>query len=105
MSVGKITLPFFLRLVLILNGNPTANRLEQVADFFGVPIDTLFIREGMTDPLPTSIELSSIEALKQEVAKREEFLRLKDEIIREKEERIKLLEALNSVYIKQLSGN
>ena len=89
----------------VINGNPTANRLEQVADFFGVPIDTLFIREGMTDPLPTSIELSSIEALKQEVAKREEFLRLKDEIIREKEERIKLLEALNSVYIKQLSGN
>ena len=89
----------------VINGNPTANRLEQVADFFGVSIDTLFIREGMTDLLPTSTELSSIQALKHEVAKRDEFLRLKDEIIREKEERIKLLEALNSVYIKQLSGN
>ncbi|MBQ9820756.1 MAG: hypothetical protein IJ887_15835 [Prevotella sp.] len=89
----------------VINGNPTANRLEQVADFFGVSIDTLFIRESMTDLLPTSTELSSIQALKHEVAKRDEFLRLKDEIIREKEERIKLLEALNSVYIKQLSGN
>jgi len=87
----------------IISGNPTASRLEKVADFFGVPIDEFFIREYDPAPSLTEADVSRLKELEQDVAQRDNVLQLKDEIIREKEERIKLLEALNSVYIKQLS--
>ena len=89
----------------IINGNPTANRLEQVADFFGVAIDEFFIRENRSVPSPVDTGISRLKELELEVSQRDKVLLLKDEIIKEKEERIKLLEALNSVYSSQLSGN
>ena len=89
----------------VINGNPTANRLEMVADFFELPIDAFFIRGIKPVPTPSGTDSSRVKELELEMSKRDDVLRLKDEIIREKEERIKLLEALNSVYLKQLSGN
>jgi transcriptional regulator with XRE-family HTH domain len=89
----------------VINGNPTANRLEQVADFFGVAIDEFFIRENRSVPSPVDTGISRLKELELEVSQRDKVLLLKDEIIKEKEERIKLLEALNSVYSRQLSGN
>lgn len=89
----------------VINGNPTANRLEQVADFFGVAIDEFFIRENRSVPSPVDTGISRLKELEMEVSQRDKVLLLKDEIIKEKEERIKLLEALNSVYSSQLSGN
>lgn len=89
----------------VINGNPTANRLEQVADFFGVAIDEFFIRENRSVPSPVDTGISRLKKLELEVSQRDKVLLLKDEIIKEKEERIKLLEALNSVYSSQLSGN
>ncbi len=89
----------------VINGNPTANRLEQVADFFGVAIDEFFIRENRSVPSPVDTGISRLKELELEVSQRDKVLLLKDEIIKEKEERIKLLEALNSVYSSQLSGN
>lgn len=88
----------------VINGNPTANRLEQVADFFGVAIDEFFIRENRSVPSPVDTGISRLKELELEVSQRDKVLLLKDEIIKEKEERIKLLEALNSVYSSQLSG-
>lgn len=89
----------------VINGNPTANRLEQVANFFGVAIDEFFIRENRSVPSPVDTGISRLKELELEVSQRDKVLLLKDEIIKEKEERIKLLEALNSVYSSQLSGN
>lgn len=89
----------------VINGNPTANRLEQVADFFGVAIDEFFIRENRSVPSSVDTGISRLKELELEVSQRDKVLLLKDEIIKEKEERIKLLEALNSVYSSQLSGN
>lgn len=88
----------------VINGNPTANRLEQVADFFGLPIDAFFQREGFVAPSANPEASTKISELEAEIEKRDEFLRLKEEIIAEKEERIKLLEALNSVYLNQINS-
>lgn len=41
----------------IINGNPTITKLEKVADFFRVPIDTFFIRE--IEISCTSIEIEN----------------------------------------------
>ncbi len=89
----------------VINGNPTANRLEQVADFFGVAIDEFFIRENRSVPSPVDTGISRLKELEMEVSQRDKVLLLKDEIIKEKEERIKLLEALNSVYSSQLKDS
>lgn len=89
----------------VINGNPTANRLEQVADFFGVAIDEFFIRENRSVPSSVDTGISRLKELELEVSQRDKVLLLKDEIIKEKEERIKLLEALNSVYSSQLKDS
>ena len=89
----------------VINGNPTANRLEQVADFFGVSIDEFFIRENGPVPPHGITDDSRLSELELEVSQRDEVLLLKDEIIKEKEERIKLLEALNSVYAQRLNDH
>lgn len=79
-------------LAQIVNGNPTVKRLEKVADFFGVSMDTFFEREkpfkyvGTTKCDDTAYYLEKIELL--------------EKIIKEKDERIKLLENVNQLLTK-----
>lgn len=79
-------------LAQIVNGNPTVKRLEKVADFFGVSMDTFFEREkpfkqiGISKSDDTSYYIEKIELL--------------EKIIKEKDERIKLLENVNQLLTK-----
>ena len=90
----------------LITGNPTAKRLEQIADFFSVTIDTFFIREGGVELSSTDSGLKSASAyvLQQEVKARDEVIKFKDQMLREKDERIKLLEELLAVYRKPITG-
>ena len=71
-------------LAQIVNGNPTVKRLEKVADFFGVSMDTFFEREKPFKQ--TGYYIEKIELL--------------EKIIKEKDERIKLLENVNQLLTK-----
>lgn len=86
----------------LVTGNPTAKRLEQIADFFSVTIDTFFIREGGIELSSTDskngLKSASAYVLQQEVKQREDIIRFKDQMLQEKDERIKLLEELLAVY-------
>ena len=92
----------------LVNGNPSAKRLEAIADFLGVTIDTLFIREGVEMSTEEELKTLSITQLRNQVAHlreqlqfREDMLREKEERLKEKEARILLLEKLNSVISSQ----
>ena len=86
----------------LITGNPTAKRLEQIADFFNVTIDTFFIREGGIEVSSTDskngLKSASAYVLQQEVKHRDDVIKFKDDMLREKDERIKLLEELLEVY-------
>ena len=86
----------------LITGNPTAKRLEQIADFFNVTIDTFFIREGGIELSSTDskngLKSASAYVLQQEVKHRDDVIKFKDDMLREKDERIKLLEELLEVY-------
>ena len=73
-------------LTQLTNGNPTAQRLEMLADFFGVPIDYFFDRGN-------DVNLSKSEA-DITIASLKEKIKLLEELISEKNERINLLEHL-----------
>ncbi len=92
----------------LITGNPTAKRLEQIADFFSVTIDTFFIREGGVELSSTDskngLKSASAYVLQQEVKARDEVIKFKDQMLREKDERIKLLEELLAVYRKPVMG-
>ena len=88
----------------LVSGNPSAKRLEAIADFLGVSIDTLFIREGVE--MSTEEEMKSLNItqlrnqlahLREQLQFRDEMLKEKEERLREKEARIQLLEKLNDV--------
>ena len=86
----------------LITGNPTAKRLEQIADFFNVTIDTFFIREGGIELSSTDskngLKSASAYVLQQEVKHRDDVIKFKDAMLREKDERIRLLEELLEVY-------
>ena len=86
----------------LITGNPTAKRLEQIADFFNVTIDTSFIREGGIELSSTDskngLKSASAYVLQQEVKHRDDVIKFKDAMLREKDERIRLLEELLEVY-------
>lgn len=93
----------------LIRGNPSAKRLEEIADFFGVPIDTLFIREGVELPAEDELKSMSVTSLRNQVAYLREQLNFRDMMLKEKEEHLKekeariiLLEKLNSVYSQQI---
>lgn len=84
---------------LIKNANPTAERLEKIADFLDIPIDTLFIRERQYDieEVNHGKELAnvSVRTLKNKV-------RDQQIIIEEKDKRIALLEEMVSMLRRQI---
>lgn len=79
----------------IVNGNPTAKRLEAIADFFGVPIDTFFERNIK----PTILQ--PISHSEQSVSSSAE-IPLYDRLLDEKDKRIELLERMNSQLSNEL---
>lgn len=82
---------------LVRNANPTAERLETIADFLEIPIDTLFIREHLySDPGAVGNDNIPVGSLK---------VKLKDlqQIIAEKDKRIQLLEEMLELYRERLN--
>ena len=93
----------------LIRGNPSAKRLEEIADFLGVPIDTLFIRESVKLSAEDELKSMSVTSLRNQVAYLREQLNFRDMMLKEKEEHLKekeariiLLEKLNSVYSQQI---
>jgi transcriptional regulator with XRE-family HTH domain len=85
----------------VVNGDLRASKLEQIADFFGVSIDTFFIRDGayqQSDAVSTNGRLNSVRTAaalsKQKVL---------EDLIAEKDKRIKLLEDMVELLKKQPS--
>lgn len=87
---------------LTSDANPTAKRLEQIADFFGISIDTLFLRERPHDGYNVvgngnhvaNITIGSLKGRLQD----------QQQIIAEKDKRIKLLEEMLELYRERLRG-
>ena len=84
---------------LIRNANPTAERLEKIADFLDIPIDTLFIRERQFDEEAfnhgKNLANTSVRTLKNKVMDQQT-------IIEEKDKRIALLEEMVEMYREQI---
>lgn len=88
-----------------INRNPTASQLERVADFFGVSIDTFFIRNG-SDPQKNNVigngnNVGNIHINDTALATENEYLKDK---IKQLEKQIEILEKFNKVLMdKQVS--
>lgn len=76
-----------------------ASRLEQVADFFGVSMDTFFIRNKIPH---ISVVGSSNNVACYSVGALEEKTANLQALIEEKDKRIALLESVNAMLMKQL---
>lgn len=77
----------------IINGNPTVRRLEPIADFFGISMDTFFKRDVPFNSVTISdfneneykAKISSLEQLLKEKDKRIDTLELLVSILQQKE--------------------
>ena len=86
----------------ITDGNPTASKLEKIADFFGVSIDIFFIRHIYVTPgaynvngnsnVVGNVNNSREQELTLQFKAAETLIKEKDKLIDEKEKRIKVLE-------------
>lgn len=87
---------------LIKKANPTADRLEKIADFLNVPIDALFIRElphGGYNIVGNGNNVANIT-----IGTLKGKLQDQQQIIEEKDKRIKLLEEMLEMYRERLSA-
>ncbi len=80
----------------LVNGNPTAKRIEAIADFFQVPIDAFFERKKTVQNYTFSE--NSVNASNPDI----ELLNL---LLLEKDKRIELLERMNSLLITEIERN
>jgi transcriptional regulator with XRE-family HTH domain len=86
---------------LIKKANPTADRLEKIADFLNVPIDALFVRElphGGYNVVGNGNHVANIT-----IGTLKGKLQDQQQIIEEKDKRIKLLEEMIELYRQRLS--
>ena len=86
---------------LIKKANPTADRLEKIADFLNVPIDALFIRElphGGYNVVGNGNHVANIT-----IGTLKGKLQDQQQIIEEKDKRIKLLEEMLELYRQRLA--
>ena len=83
----------------LVKGNPTAERLEKIADFFDVPIDTLFQRAKNYgyNVIGNSNNVASIT-----IGELKGKAQAQDRIIEEKDKRIALLEDMIALLEQQL---
>ena len=79
----------------LTNGNPSVRKIEKIADFFGVSIDTFFIRD--TSDNNKEVTDKDIKSLENKILYLEKLLK-------EKERNIQLLEKLNELLSGTLSG-
>lgn len=83
-----------------MNRNPTASQLEKVADFFGVSIDTFFIRNGSdaqkNNVIGNGNNVGNIHINDTALATENEFLKDK---IKQLEKQIEILEKFNKVLM------
>lgn len=81
----------------LAEGDPKASKLEELADFFGVSIDTFFIRNKQPhiSVVGNSNNVACIGALEEKTANLQA-------LIEEKDKRIELLETVNEMLRKEL---
>ena len=83
-----------------INRNPTASQLEKVADFFGVSIDTFFIRQGSeaqkNNVIGNGNTVGNISINDAALNTENEFLKDK---IKQLEKQIEILEKFNKVLM------
>lgn len=79
--------------------DPKASRIEEVADFFGVSIDTFFIRNK---PPHISVVGNKNNVACLTVGAQEERIANLNALIEEKDKRIALLENMNDMLMKQI---
>ncbi len=86
----------------LVKGNPSAERLEEIADFFDVPIDTLFQRGKSYgyNVIGNSNNVASITR-----GELREKAQAQDRIIEEKDKRIALLEDMIVLLKRQLESS
>ena len=82
----------------LVRGNPTAERLEKIADFFEVPIDALFQRDKAHSH---NIVGNSNHAVNITISELRGKARSLEQIVEEKDKRIALLEEMVELLKKQ----
>lgn len=85
---------------LIKKANPTADRLEKIADFLNVPIDALFIRE---QPHGYNVVGNGNNVANITIGTLKGKVQDQQKIIEEKDKRIQLLEEMLEMYRERLS--
>ncbi len=84
---------------VIVNGNPTAKRLEAIADYLDIPIESMFVRDRQYGynvvGNGNNVANITIGTLKDKVQDQQS-------IIEEKDKRIALLEDMVELYREQL---
>lgn len=94
----------------LTDGNPTASKLEKVADFFGVPMDIFFQRNIYLAPgsntvngnsnVVGNVNSSREQELSTKIKSLETLLKEKDKLIEEKDKRIQVLEDMVKILQK-----
>lgn len=82
----------------LVKGNPSAERLEKIADFFDVPIDRLFKR---AKSYGCNVNESSIDVTSITIGELKGKVQAQDRIIEEKDKRIALLEDMIALLKQQ----
>lgn len=85
---------------LIKKANPTADRLEKIADFLNVPIDALFVRD---QPHGYNVVGNGNNVANITIGTLKGKVQDQQQIIAEKDKRIKLLEEMLEMYRERLS--
>lgn len=85
---------------LIKKANPTADRLEKIADFLNVPIDALFIREH---PHGYNVVGNGNNVANITIGTLKDKVQDQQKIIEEKDKRIRLLEEMLEMYRERIS--
>lgn len=82
-------------LTQLINGNPSAKKLEKIADFFGVPIDVFFTRDKEYDESKGSM---------QDAKNLKEKIKLLEQLVEDKNKLIQLLEERNKYLPRDIIG-
>lgn len=87
----------------VIKGDIRVSKLEKIADYFGVPVDTFFDREGMNTGVQVGgannkVHHFTVGAALNERKALDALIAEKDKLLEEKDKRITLLEELLSHY-------
>lgn len=93
----------------VINGDIRVSKIEKIADFFGVPIDTFFERDSSNPGVVVGgkgnrVHHFSVNSNVVALEKLEALVKEKETLIEEKEKRIKVLEEFNESLKRQLAS-